>query len=163
MQPWKVSAGLTATLAGFAVLVVNSRLAWLAPFWRVILAEYGLAIAIHLGLALATIAAVFCGVVRAAGLTDVGRRVDLVERSIRREEGGPELAEAPGGMPMATRTDSKDLSARMCPGNTPSRNGTIYSGRFLERLVVVLEDFARVGILTNITAGPRRSECGIMR
>ena len=48
MQPWRISAGLTAVLA-----------------------EYGLVIAAHLG-----------------------RRVDLVERSIRRGEGDPELAEA---------------------------------------------------------------------
>ena len=31
---------------------------------------------------------------RAAGLAGLGRRVDLVERSIRRGEGDPELAEA---------------------------------------------------------------------
>lgn len=31
---------------------------------------------------------------RAAGLADLGRRVDLVERSVRRVEGDPELADA---------------------------------------------------------------------
>ena len=72
MQPWRISAGLTA------VLVCGSRLAYLAPFWRVIFANYGWI--------------VLAGV--AAGLADLGRRVDLVERSIRRGEGDPELAEA---------------------------------------------------------------------
>ena len=94
MQPWRISAGLTAALAGSAVLACGSRLEYLAPFWRVILADYGLVIAAHLGLALATVAASLYGVARAAGLADLGRRVDLVERSIRRGEGDPELAEA---------------------------------------------------------------------
>ena len=46
------------------------------------------------GLALtATLAAIY-GVARAAGLADLGRRVDLVERSVRRGEGDLELARA---------------------------------------------------------------------
>ena len=94
MQPWRISAGLTAALAGVAVLACGSRLAYLAPFWRVILADYGLAIGLHLGLVLAGVAAGLYDVARAVGLADLGRRVDLVERSIRRGEGDPELAEA---------------------------------------------------------------------
>ena len=94
MQPWRISAGLTAALAGAAVLAGGSRLEYLAPFWRVILADYGLAITLHLALALAAVAAAIYGAARAAGLADLGRRVDLVERSIRRGEGDPELAEA---------------------------------------------------------------------
>ena len=94
MQPWRISAGLTAVLAGSAVLVCGSRLKYLAPFWRVILADYGLVIATHLGLVLAAVAAALYAAARAAGLADLGRRVDLVERSIRRGEGDPQLAEA---------------------------------------------------------------------
>ena len=94
MQPWRISAGLTAALAGLAVLAGGSRLEYLAPFWRVILADYGLAIALHLGLALAAVASTFYGVSRVAGLADLGRPVDLVERSVRRAAGDPELAEA---------------------------------------------------------------------
>ncbi len=94
MQAWRISAGLTTALAGSAVLVSGSRLEYLAPFWRVILVDYGLAIGLHLGLVLGTVAAGLYGVARAAGLADLGRRVDLVERSIRRGEGDPELAEA---------------------------------------------------------------------
>ena len=94
MQPWRISAGLTAALAGAAVLAGGSRLEYLAPFWRVILADYGLTIGLHLGLVLAAIAAALYAAARAAGLADLGRRVDLVERSIRRGEGDPELAEA---------------------------------------------------------------------
>lgn len=94
MQPWKISAGLTAALAEVTVLAAGSRLEYLAPFWRVILADYGGVIALHLCLVLGAIAATLYGIACGAGLADLGRRVDLVERSIRRGEGDPELAEA---------------------------------------------------------------------
>lgn len=94
MQAWRVSVGLTVSVTGVALLLVGSRLDYLAPYWRVILAEYGVSIAVHLGFALATVAAIFYGAARAVGLADLGRKVDLVERSIRRGEGDRELAEA---------------------------------------------------------------------
>ena len=94
MQPWKISTGLTAALAGSAVLLAGSRLEYLAPFWPLILSDYGVLIALHLGLALTAALAAIYGVARAAGLADLGRRVDLAERSVRRGEGDPELANA---------------------------------------------------------------------
>ncbi len=94
MQPWRISVGLTAVLAGSAVLAGGPRLEYLAPFWRVILAEYGLVISAHLGLLLGAVAAALYGVARAVGIADLGRRVDLVEHSIRRGEGDLKLAEA---------------------------------------------------------------------
>ena len=94
MQPWKVSAGLTAALAGSTVPAGGSRLEYLAPFWRLIFADYGLVITAHLVLVLGAIAAAIYAAARAAGLADLGRRVDLVERSVRRGEGDPEPAEA---------------------------------------------------------------------
>ncbi len=94
MQAWRVSVGLTVSVAGVALLLVGARLDYLAPYWRVILAEYGVSIAVHVGLALAAVAAVFYGAARAVGLADLGRKVDLVERSIRRGEGDRKLAEA---------------------------------------------------------------------
>ena len=57
MQPWRISAGLTAALAGSAVLAGGSRLEYLAPYWRLILADYGLVITAHLVLVLGAIAA----------------------------------------------------------------------------------------------------------
>ena len=94
MQPWKISAGISAALAGSGVLLAGSRLQYLAPFRPVILADYGVAIVLHLALGLAAVAAAIYAVARAAGLADLGRRVDLVERSVRRGEGDPELANA---------------------------------------------------------------------
>ena len=49
---------------GFDRLVCGSRLEYLAPFWWVILADYGLVIATHLGLVLAALAASLYGVTR---------------------------------------------------------------------------------------------------
>ena len=94
MQPWKISTGLTAALAGSAILLAGSRVEYLAPFWATILADYGVSIASDLALALAAVAAVIYAVARGAGLADLGRRVDLAERSVRRGEGDPELADA---------------------------------------------------------------------
>ena len=78
MQPWKISAGLTAAIVGSAVLLAGPRLEYLAPYWPLLLAEHGVLLALHLAL----------------GLADLGRRVDLAERSVRRGEGDPALTDA---------------------------------------------------------------------
>lgn len=93
MQPWKISAGLTAAIAGAAFVLGIERLDYLRPFWRALFIEHGLTIGVHLGLGLATVAAVIYVVARAAGLADLGRRVNLAERSARRGEGDRELAD----------------------------------------------------------------------
>ena len=51
MQPWKISAGLTAAIAGSAVLLAGPRLEYLAPYWPLLLAEHGVLLALHLALA----------------------------------------------------------------------------------------------------------------
>ena len=94
MQPWKISAGLTAAIAGSAILLAGPRLEYLAPFRPLLLAEHGVLLALHLALALAAVAAPIYAVARAAGLADLGSRVDLAERSVRRGEGDPALTEA---------------------------------------------------------------------
>ena len=94
MQPWKISAGLTAAIAGAALLLGGSRLDYLGPFWPAILAEHGITLAFHAALALAALAAAIYAVARATGLADLGRRVDLAERSVRRGEGDPDLNDA---------------------------------------------------------------------
>ena len=94
MQPWRISVGLTAALAGSAALLVPPRLECLAPLWPLIITDHGLGIASHLALALGALAAATYAVARAAGLADLGRRADLLERSVRRGEGDPELADA---------------------------------------------------------------------
>ena len=94
MQPWRISTGLTAAVAGAAVLLGGERLGYLAPFRWAILAEHGAAIGVHAVLALVAFAAAVYVVARAGGLADLGRRVDLAERSARRGEGDTGLADS---------------------------------------------------------------------
>lgn len=94
MQPWKISAGLTAALAGSAFLLGGSRLEYLAPHWPAILAGHGIALLLHAALALTTVSATIYVVARTTGLADLGQRVDLAERSVRRGEGDPGLADS---------------------------------------------------------------------
>ena len=76
------------------MLLAGPRLEYLAPYWPLLLAEHGVLLALHLALALAAVAAAIYAVARAAGLADLGRRVDLAERSVRRGEGDPALTDA---------------------------------------------------------------------
>ena len=94
MQPWKISAGLTAALTVSAFLLGGSRLDYLAPHWPLILARHGVAAGLHAAFAVMTVAAGIYGVGRATGLADLGSRVDLAERSVRRGEGDRDLADA---------------------------------------------------------------------
>ena len=94
MQPWKTSAGLTAAIPGSAFLVGGARLYYLAPFWPAVRAEHGASLTVNLAFATATVAAVIYAVARATGLADLGRRVDLAERSVRRGESDAGLADA---------------------------------------------------------------------
>ncbi len=94
MQPWKISAGLTAAIAGSAFLLGGSRLDYLAPLWPLILARHGVTVGLNAALAVMTVAAVIYGIGRATGLADLGSRVDLAERSVRRGEGDRDLADA---------------------------------------------------------------------
>ena len=95
MHPWKVSVGLTVTTLGVASLLGLPELSWLRPHWRVFLRDYSLSVALYGGVAIVTFAFSIYALARSIGLADLGRKVDLVERSIRRGEGGDtELAEA---------------------------------------------------------------------
>ena len=94
MQPWKISAGLTAALAGSAFLLGGSRLEYLAPHWPAILAGHGIVLLLHATLALTAVAAAIYAIARTTGLADLGRRVDLAEPSVRRGEGDPGLSDS---------------------------------------------------------------------
>ena len=87
MQPWRISAGLTAAAGGAAVLLGGEQLGYLAPFRRVILIEHGAAIGVHAGPALASFAAAIYLVASTGGLADLGWRIDLAERPAQRGGG----------------------------------------------------------------------------
>ena len=95
MQPWKVSVGLTVTVLGLAAILGGAELSFIRPYWRVFVRDYSLSVALYGGIAVAAYAFSIYALARSIGLADLGRKVDLVERSIRRGEGGDtELAEA---------------------------------------------------------------------
>ena len=83
--------GLTAALMGAGMIIAVGRLEYLAPYWPVIIADHGVTIPANIALAVATVAAAIYA--SAAGLSDLGRRVDLAERSVQRGAGDSDLAE----------------------------------------------------------------------
>ena len=93
MQPIAVAVGLTVTILALTVLLAGPQFAYLALHTRVLLTEYWPALTAYSTLAVLTLIVALYATARAAGLADLGRKVDLVERSIRRGAGGdPELA-----------------------------------------------------------------------
>ena len=94
MQPWKVSVGLTAATAGVVFILCADAFPYLTPFWRIIFEDYWLLIALHLSLVTLTFASIVYAAARAIGLGDLGKKMDLMERSVRRGAGDRELAEA---------------------------------------------------------------------
>ena len=94
MTPWKISVGITATLLAVLLLVAGEQIAYLRPYAGTILSDYWIPIAWYGGLGLVTVMTVIYSTARALGLADSGVKVELMERSIRRGEGGQsELAE----------------------------------------------------------------------
>ena len=94
MKPWRVALGVTMTIAALAAWGLWVELAYLRPFWRVLLSDYGWYIGAHGSLALATLATGIYIAARSLSLGAIGRKVDVVERSIRRGAGqDPELSQ----------------------------------------------------------------------
>ena len=91
MKPWQVSAGITISVLGVAVILVGEELHYLPTH---LLLEDWEPIALRAGLAVASLAAGIYAAARALGLTALGRQTDLTERAIRRGHGDAELAQA---------------------------------------------------------------------
>ena len=94
MKPIFFGIGITAVLGGLAVLLVGPRLGFLSPWWGAIIRVYWLTLSLHAAAALVTSIVVFYALARIAGLADLGRRLDLVERGIRRGSGDADLQQA---------------------------------------------------------------------
>ena len=93
MQPIAVALGLTVTVLALTALLVGPAFVYLAPHGRVLLWQYWPALTAYGALAVVSFVVALYATARAAGLADLGRKVDLVERSIRRGAGGdPDLA-----------------------------------------------------------------------
>ena len=91
MLPWKIAVGLTVAGAGVLGLVLAEGFQYLRPHASYIAAVYGLDVAIYFGGAAAAFGITAGALARSMGLVDVGRKVDVIDRSIRRGEGSPEL------------------------------------------------------------------------
>ena len=97
MQPWKISVGMTAIIMALALMLAGERFAYLKPHLQIIVTDYWMPVAWYGGLAVVTLLVVIYAAARALGLADMGLKVDLMERSIRRGSGGQsELAEKLG-------------------------------------------------------------------
>ena len=93
MQPWKISIGFTAIILAAALMLAGDDFAHLEPHLRIIAIEHWKPIAWYGGVAVVTLAMTIYAAARALGLADVGRKVDLMERALRRgEQGQTELA-----------------------------------------------------------------------
>ncbi len=94
MQPITVALGLTVTVLALTALLAGPSFAYLAPHTRVLVVAYWPALTAYGAFAVLTLIVAIYATARVAGLADLGRKVDLVERSIRRGAGGdPELAD----------------------------------------------------------------------
>ena len=94
MQPWKISVGVTAIILALALMLAGESFSYLTPYFWIIVTDYWMPVAWYGGLAVVTLMVVIYSAARALGLADMGLKVDLMERSIRRGEGGQtELAE----------------------------------------------------------------------
>ena len=92
MHTWRISFGVTLALGAILAFYAMHRLDFLGPYARFIVQEYWLPITLYTSLAAFTFMTLLAALLRRLGLHDVGRKVDLVERSLRRGEGDPDLA-----------------------------------------------------------------------
>lgn len=91
MVPWKIAVGVSLAGAGILAAVLVRRFDYLAPYTQYIVAQHGLTVAVHFGGAVAALGLIAGALARSLGLVDVGRKVDVIDRSIRRGEASPEL------------------------------------------------------------------------
>ena len=98
MQPWKISVGFTVIIIAVAGLVGGENFAFIEPHFQIIATDYWIVLAWYGGAAIVSVMAVIYASARALGLADLGLKVDLMERSIRRGggRGHTELADKLG-------------------------------------------------------------------
>ncbi len=92
MHPWKISLGVGVALTAAVVFFAASHFDYLAPYRRVIVTEYWWPVTAYAGSAFLAAVVAAAGILRSLGLYDIGRKVDLAERSVRRGDGDPELS-----------------------------------------------------------------------
>ena len=98
MQPWKISVGFTVIIIAVAGMIGGEHFAFVEPHFQIIAVDYGMSLAWHGGAAIVSVMTLIYASARAFGLADLGLKVDLMERSIRRGggKGHTELADKLG-------------------------------------------------------------------
>lgn len=93
MVPWQLAVGLTITVTAMAAVMLPEWLPYLKGYWRGIL---GWGFAAPLLTAMATLCAGIFVVARKAGLGDLGRKVEHIDRRLVQGDAAhdPELAAA---------------------------------------------------------------------
>ena len=82
MVPWQVATGLTLVIGGVSAILLLDRLDYLAGYWGLVLGEHGWAIAAPAVTALASVFAGTHWAARKAGLGDLGRKVEHIDRGL---------------------------------------------------------------------------------
>ena len=82
MVPWQVATGLTLVIGGVSAILLLDRLDYLADYWGLVLGEHGWAIAAPAATALASVFAATHWAARKAGLGDLGRKVEHIDRGL---------------------------------------------------------------------------------
>ena len=98
MQPWKISVGFTVIIIAIAGMIGGEHLAFVEPHFQIIAVDYWMRLTWYGGAAIVSVMAIIYASARALGLADLGLKVDLMERSIRRGggKGHTELADKLG-------------------------------------------------------------------
>ena len=92
MQPSRVAVGLGAAISAVALILLLPRFEYLTPYSGLIVRQYWLPVTLYSVAALFTLMVLLGALARRLGLVDIGKTVDLVDRSIRRGEGDPDLS-----------------------------------------------------------------------
>ena len=93
-SPGKSAWDLTAIVCAGGSMLAGEGFSWIAPYFWMVLTDFWFPVSWYAGLALVTLMFSIYSGARLMGLADMGRKVDLMERSIRRGEGGQaDLAE----------------------------------------------------------------------
>ena len=87
MTPWKVAVGLTAAAGGVGVWVLWGAVSYLHEYTQLVMDVHGAYLLAYGTAALLTVGAGVYQAARAVSLGSVGRKVDVVERAIRRGAG----------------------------------------------------------------------------
>ena len=81
-MPWRIATGLSLIVWVVALFLVGERLEYLAPYSKMLVEQYAVAISLHLMAAMLAVFAVIHWLARRAGLGDLGGKLKLMDRRL---------------------------------------------------------------------------------